>query len=66
MVKYYETFFAGWFGDLLPIWRRCHDSSFFSGDRQHFDSLKAGEVERLNALFSRAIHRTACDALLRF
>ena len=34
-------------------------SSFSSGGRQHFDFLKAGELERLNILFARAIHRTA-------
>ena len=34
-------------------------SSFFSGGRQHFDSLKAGERDRLDVLFARAVHRTA-------
>lgn len=33
--------------------------SFFSGGRQHFDSLKAGETKKLHVLFARAIHRTA-------
>jgi len=46
-------------GAFSPSGDTVNDSSFFSGDRQHFDSLKAGEVERLNVLFSRAIHRTA-------
>ena len=34
-------------------------SSFFSGGRQHFDTLKPHEQEKLNVLFARAVHRTA-------
>lgn len=34
-------------------------SCFFSGGREHFDFLKPGEIEQLNVLFARAIHRTA-------
>ena len=33
-----------------------NNSSLFSGGREHFDFLKAGEAERLDMLFARAIH----------
>ena len=46
-------------GAFSPSGDTNNDSSFYSGGRQHFDSLKSGEVERLNVLFSRAVHRTA-------
>jgi hypothetical protein len=46
-------------GTFSPSGDTVGDSSFFSGGRQHFDSLKAGEAQKLNKLFSRAIHRTA-------
>ena len=35
------------------------NSSFFSGGRQHFDTLKPHEQAKLNVLFARAVHRTA-------
>jgi hypothetical protein len=46
-------------GAYSPSGDTDNDSSFFSGGRQHFDSLKAGETKKLHVLFSRAIHRTA-------
>ena len=46
-------------GTFYPSGDTEGDSSFFSGGRQHFDSLKAGEAQKLYILFSRAIHRTA-------
>jgi hypothetical protein len=46
-------------GTFFPSGNTVGDSSFFSGGRQHFDSLKAGEAQKLNMLFSHAIHCTA-------
>ena len=33
-------------------------SSLFSGGCQHFDSLKAGKMQKLNVLFAPAVHGT--------
>jgi len=34
-------------------------SPFFTGGRQHFNSLKKGELEKLHQLFARGVHRMA-------
>jgi hypothetical protein len=43
-------------GDLVES---LNPSPFFTAGRQHFDSLKKGELEELHEHFARAVHRTA-------
>ena len=50
---------TGFLGANPPSNDTDNNLSLLSGGREHFDFLKAGEIEKLDVLFARAIHQTA-------